>query len=467
MKKLSIRNTFVIIGLILSCLLQSCNKLIDIPSSPPTKITSFQVFADSASTMGAVAGVYNNFGLTSFASTSIGSGLITEITGLSADELIGSGYIGSLRYYSNNLLSNDGYCGQLWGDAYTNIYQMNACLEGIAGSNSLSVSLKDQLAGELEVVRSFYYFNMINVWGGVPLVTTSDFHTTENLPRAVVADIYSRMVADLSDAMSRLKADYPSSGRHRPNLYTAAALLAKVYLYQGQWQKAADLASQVIGSGLYQLTPDLNQVFLDGSGEAIWQLPAVGQSNQTKEAVDFIPYDPTIVPDYSLSPYLLNAFEPNDKRRYSWLDSNVVTDNGFTEVYYYPYKYKNVSSSASPAEAYMMLRLGELYLIRAEASAELKDLTTAVADLNVVRQRAGLANTMAQTDTEVLAAIMHERQVELFCEWGNRWFDLKRTGTIDAVLGAEKSWWKPYAALYPIPVSEVQLNSFLVQNTGY
>jgi hypothetical protein len=116
----------------------------------------------------------------------------------------------------------------------------------------------------------------------------------------------------------------------------------------------------------------------------------------------------------------------------------------------------------------MFLRLGEQYLIRAEAEAHLNDNTNAIKDLNIIRNRAGLANYAGATDqTSVLTAIMHERQVELFCEWGNRWFDLKRTGTIDAVLGAEKPGWQPYIALYPVPLTEIQSNPFLIQNPGY
>jgi hypothetical protein len=246
-------------------------------------------------------------------------------------------------------------------------------------------------------------------------------------------------------------------------LYTAQALLAKVYLYRQQWANAASTAALVINSGVYNLEPVLNNVFLHGSKEAIWQLPSVGPYVQTGDALTFVPYSPAIIPGIQISGYLSNAFEPGDQRKTNWTNANVV--NGVT--YLYPFKYKNTSATAATIEDFMFFRLGELYLIRAEALAQNNDLNGALDDLNTVRSRAGLGNSTAVSQTDILNAIMHERQVELFCEWGNRWYDLKRTGTIDAVLGAEKTGWLPYAALYPVPLTEIQNNPFLLQNTGY
>ena len=118
----------------------------------------------------------------------------------------------------------------------------------------------------------------------------------------------------------------------------------------------------------------------------------------------------------------------------------------------------------------MVLRFAELYLIRAEARAQQNKLTganSAASDINVIRTRAGLSNTTATTQAALLLAVEKERQVELFTEWGHRWFDLRRTGRIDAVLSAVKPTWKPTAALFPIPYLEIQRNPLLTQNNGY
>ena len=317
----------------------------------------------------------------------------------------------------------------------------------------------------MEVVRALYYFNMVNLFGGVPLVTSTSYSATDRLPRATADAIYKQVLADLTDARKKLIAAYPSAGRARPNLYTALALLAKVNLYEGKWQSAYNEADSVIQSGNYTLEPTLNNVFLDGSNEAIWQLPANQGYYGVADAQHFVPGYPGANLDFLLTAPLLNAFEAGDQRLQNWVGSSVVNGN----TLYYPYKYKNVSASTTPTEDQMVLRLGELYLIRAEAAAHLNNLTQALADVNVIRARAGLAASTASaaSQTAVLAAVMHERQVELFCEWGNRWFDLKRTGTAAAVLGAEKTGFTSNAALYPVPQSQILLNNTLTQNPGY
>jgi hypothetical protein len=136
---------------------------------------------------------------------------------------------------------------------------------------------------------------------------------------------------------------------------------------------------------------------------------------------------------------------------------------------FYPFKYKNRMASDSPVEDYMVFRLAEIYLIRAEAAARLNNLTGAIADVNTIRNRSGLPATAADVTSSnaVLAAVMKERQTELCFEWGNRWYDLKRTGTAGIVLGAEKTNWQANAALYPLPQAQIQLNKQLTQNPGY
>ena len=124
----------------------------------------------------------------------------------------------------------------------------------------------------------------------------------------------------------------------------------------------------------------------------------------------------------------------------------------------------------------MLLRFAEQYLIRAEARAQLNNLGGAQADINMIRTRAGLSGTTAMDQASLLAAIEMERGRELFCEWGHRWFDLKRLPSLitpdtksraDDVLGALKSTWKSTAVIYPIPYDARNNNPQLTQNAGY
>lgn len=443
----------------------SCKKLIQIPANPPNMIPTAQVFVDSADIMGAIAGVYANFKVNG-GGVCITNGLVTEYTGLSADEL--SYNLASdpntLQFMTNGLVATNTLPDQLWSTAYSALYQVNACLQGIPPSKGISDSLKQQLVGELKVVRAFYYFNLVNLFGGVPLVTQTNFNLTQSQARASVDSVYGLILSDLASARTMLKAGYPSAGRARINLYTADALLAKVWLYRGDWVDAANVAGEAINSHQYILVTDLTKVYLDGSTEAIWQLPGKGTSTQTTEGATLIPYSSYSVPNYTIAGTLINTFEPGDARKKYWTAS--VSIGG--KPYYYPYKYKNRVAGAATTEDYMMFRLGELYLNQAEALANQGKTDSALADLNKVRTRASLAAiTTVASQAALLKAIAHERQVELFCEWGARWFDLKRTGAIDSVLSAEKTGWQSFDALYPVPLNEILDNSYLTQNPAY
>jgi hypothetical protein len=169
-----------------------------------------------------------------------------------------------------------------------------------------------------------------------------------------------------------------------------------------------------------------------------------------------------------LSDQLVNSFDPGDQRRVSWVDS-VVVDK---VVYYYPYKYKINTEGAPVSEYLMMLRLAEVYLVRAEARAEQGNLAGATADVNLIRARAGLGPTNAGTGQGLLTAIWHERQVELFTESGHRWLDLKRTGTVDAVMSVVTplkggGTWQSYQQWYPVSPGDIQLDPNLTQTAGY
>ena len=226
---------------------------------------------------------------------------------------------------------------------------------------------------------------------------------------------------------------------------------------------------------MYTLCSSLDSVFLKNNTEAIWQLPPVQPSSNlaTPEGQDFILNTSPVVSgsfnSTTISPQLMNSFDSGDLRKVNWISS--YTGGGIT--YYFPYKYK-VYQSSSLVEYTVILRLAEQYLIRAEAEANLGDLTDAASDLNIIRNRAGLANiadSIASSQTALLSAILHERQVELFTEFGFRWFDLNRTGTINSVMSIvtplKGGTWSPDWQLFPVPLLELTSDPLLVQNSGY
>lgn len=457
------------IYLLLSLILGSCKKLIQIPSNAPGQLVTSEVFADSIGAVNGVVGIYT----TAFSNNSPLCPYMSEYPSLSADDLTTSDPYNQV--ISNNALTAgsatdpSGTTGVLWSGFYGSamIYQTNAVIEGVSASPTLSTTLKNQLIGECETIRALCYFSLINLYGPAPLALTTNYQTNSQLHRTPVDSVYAQIMLDLSDAMSRLSADYPSEGHARPNKYTAMALLSRVCLYTSQWVRADSLATAIINSGIYSLDA-LSNLFTVGNQEAIWQAAATGYYGYTAEGPTFLPYAPGIVPEFFLTTNLLSAFEPGDQRFTNWLDS--VSVGGVT--YYYPYKYKNNNGVQvnGAIEGEVLFRLAEQYLIRAEAKIQEGELGDAEADINLIRQRAGLAATGASTPQALLTAVLHERQVEYFCEWGHRWLDLKRLGLLNSVMNAEKPGVWPsdgHAALYPIPYGQMQLNPGWKQNPGY
>ena len=442
----------------------SCKKFIEIPP-PPNELVSKNVFTSDASAIAAMVGAYSRMMTnTGFASGAPQS--ITQLAGLSADEFINySTDPNQQAFYKNTLTSSNSVVDlNLWDESYSYIYSANAVLEGLQTSTGITDNTKNQLEGEAKFLRAFCHFYLVNLFGDVPLVTSTTYQVNSVASRMPASTVYNQIIADLKDAQAVLNSDYSFSNGERvqPNLWAATALLARVYLYIGNWTEAVTQSTSIINNAsLYQLIPDLDSVFLKNSSEAIWQLMPVQAGYNTNEGQTFVL---TGAPDYiSITPELQSAFEIGDQRRLEWMDSISVNN----QLYYFAYKYK-VKSGSELTEYSMVLRLAEQYLIRAEAEAQLNDLTDATNDLNIIRTRASLPPVSAVSSEDLLTKILQERRVELFSEWGHRWFDLKRYQLGDQVLGPIKSpGWKSTDTLYPIPKTEIINDPNLTQNPGY
>jgi hypothetical protein len=452
--------------IVLFFILFSCNKSLDV-APPIDQLTTTQVFTDDASAEAALLGLYIQ---TSGAVTTFyfENGGLTFYTGLTGDELVLNTSSASYSpYFQNQIPSSDFYLSNyMWLQAYKYIYSANALIENVQLSSGVSASMKNQITGEAKFIRALTNFYLFNLFGPIPLANTTNYQVNALLQRSDSTTVYAQIIQDLKDASDILPEAYPSDGKGRANKWTALALLNRVYLYTHDWNDAATGTGQVIGSGVYSLE-SLDNVFLAESQEAIIQFLPTYSDENTTEGFIFNPSSPTSIPSYGLSPFLLSAFESGDLRMNSWVDSSVISG----KTYYYPYKYK-VRTSSPPTEYYIVLRLAEQYLIQAEAFAQQGNLPQAITALDMIRQRAGLPliadinPSISQNDLLVLIA--HENQIEFFTEWGHRWFDLKRTGAIDAVMQVEKpTTWQTTDALFPIPNSEIMSNPNLTQNPGY
>lgn len=439
-------------------LVSACTKFVQV-DPPDTAAEQTRVFTNDADAVAAATGVY--YQLAAYNLTFC-NGAVTFYGGLSSDEFINTdGNTDETSFASNNLTADNSVLeSSFWASAYKNIYHTNAVLEGLESSNTISTPVKEQLRGEMLFTRSLLYFYLVNFFGDVPLVLSTDYTASGIMPRTLSDSIYSQITSDLQEAIALLR-NKTVKDNQRPSAAAAAALLARVYLYRQQWAPAVESASYVIDSCSFSLEKDLSNVFLNSSSETIFQL---SRSNaNTAEGQAFIPYASFVPPACTVSDSLMAAFEPGDKRRDSWLQASVI--NGTT--YHYPYKYK-VWSSPSVTEYYVVLRLAEQYLIRAEAKLMAGDLKGSASDLNVIRQRAGLSAITDDSKDALQRAMQQERRIELFAEWAHRWFDLKRWNLCDEVLGPMKSpGWQSSDTLYPIPLQEMQLNPLLTQNAGY
>ncbi|RYY29559.1 MAG: RagB/SusD family nutrient uptake outer membrane protein, partial [Chitinophagaceae bacterium] len=231
-------------------------------------------------------------------------------------------------------------------------------------------------------------------------------------------------------------------------------------------------ATQVISDSRYSLLSDLNTVFLGNSREAIWQLQSInfGGGRNTWEGNVTVPSTPTANSLFRLDTItLIPSFEATDLRLANWTGYRKSATTGAS--HYFPYKYKVRFDAVNPvSEHTMVMRFAEQYLIRAEARIQQNKLTEGTSDLDSIRIRAGIGALPTGMGKEaLLLEVEKQRRLELFAEWGHRWFDLKRTQRADVVLKTrpEKTGWQITDTLYPIPLDARSTNPNLTQNDGY
>ncbi|HEU4551289.1 MAG TPA: RagB/SusD family nutrient uptake outer membrane protein [Chitinophaga sp.] len=437
----------------------SCKKYLEIdPAS--NLVTTGDAYTSDASATSAVLSMY------SYYPTTYCLQYFTYLGGLASDELQYTGSVAGLQEFAQSAVSatnsyNESY---LWTYPYQVIREANLAINGITSSAALSAATRSQLLGEAKFFRAFIYFNLVNYMGGVPLSLDPVELNNAYLSRAAADTVYNQVIADLKDAQSLLPESYAGTAslKARVNKWAATALLARVYLYVKNYPGAEAEAAKVINAGVYAL-PELSSTFQNTSSETILQVASINGYSPVFGAYRTASSNDNVAPPvYTLSAGMAGAFEAGDNRRSAWVDSTT-----YNNVKYYRINKYKLSTATTGNEYTVLLRLAEQYLIRAEARAQQANIGGAQSDLDEVRRRAGLGNTTAATRESLLLAVAQERRAELFGEFSHRWFDLKRTGLADAVLGALKPTWKSTAVLMPVPYNQRLQNTNLTQNPGY
>ena len=402
------------------------------------------------------------------------------------------------------LTSTNKFCETLWGGHYISIGAANQALAALETA-AIDTTLKSQLKGEVRFLRGYLYFNMVRMFGGVPLVlrVPKDAVDANSDPafqtRATAAEVYTSIIQDLGFAVNHLPVRSIANIGHATK-GAAQAMLAKVYMYQGAWDKVLLLTNQVIGSGLYDLVPDYATIWRqvgDNSIESIFEIES-GSFNNDNLDIDVYTVcqgprvggkggwddlgwgfnDPT--------QSLISAYESGDLRKAATIISidqsgthkGTVLWDGFrvpssdsVQNLYYNYKaytsrtreqFANSSDKNRPKNIHI-LRFAEVLLMNAEAAANLAG--DADTPLNRVRQRAGLGPVSGATIND----IWQERHVELAMEH-DRFWDLVRQGRAASVMNAagKVNFVAGKHELLPVPNSQILLSgNKLAQNPNY
>jgi len=456
MKNISIKYTcifsfFLLLGI------TSCDNALDV-DLPSNQLSSESVYASEPTAEAAVNGIYQSMVADFFYNR------VHTVLGETADELVPRTGIANI-YSSNEIPETDGTINANWGELYKTIYNANNVIEGLTKSTSINAVKSKQWIAEAKFLRAYSYFYLTNLWGNVPLVLTTNVDVSALLPQSSQETVYAQILLDLTDASKDLPTDYKNydQERIRATKWAAEALLARVNLYLERWNEASSHASAVINEtgtyGLINGLTDTNSPFIADNKESILQIPYFN--------VDYT-YEGSSV--FTTGGTLLlrkgNAlFETGDARKTNWTID--INDRLGVFLGIAPRKYQN-DFGDSPSERSTLLRLAELYLIRAEARVKSNDITGAQQDINAIRNRALLDNTTVTNPNQLLDLIALERQREFFAENGHRWLDLKRTGKLDETLSVlSDKIWKTTDNLYPIPEPAIRSNPFLNQNSGY
>ena len=443
---------YIILGLFGLLFFISCNRELDI--NPEQSITTEKAVSTPENINNILIGAYANTGK---------SDLFGGNLQMYADLLGDSGYLSwfgtypDLRtIYSKNIISDNVYVRDSWRTAYKVIFGTNLILDNL---NIITIENdRKRIEGEAKFLRAINYFELVRYYGkayieginntqlGVPLILSGKINYNGNLsvPRSTVEEIYTQVIKDLTDAITVI----PVNNSYYADVYSAKALLARVYLQKGDYKKARDMAHDIITNSGKSLIPNYKDIFntSENTPEDLFAIQVTSQSG-INDLITFYASEANggRGGDIALKDDFLNLFEANDIRG--------------SFYYLNPYDDKLTSKYTNRFGNLHVIRLAEIYLIRAESNFRENTSLGAVPldDINTIRNRAK-ATILSSVS---LDDILMERRKELAFE-GFLLHDIKRTkGSVGSLQ------WNSDKLVFPIPVREMQVNPKLVQNPGY
>ena len=355
---------------------------------------------------------------------------------------------------NNSILPENGSVDGIWSIAYDGINVANNVIDKVPTIADMTEQEKNEALAELYFIRALNHFNLLNYFGGVPIKVAPTVGVNNlDAPRNTEEEVYNQIINDLIFSVEHLPV---SSTKIRASNAAAKALLAKVYLYKKEYPLAILMASEVISDGGYTLPDNYRDVFEDDeSDESIFEI-SFSELERNRIAEYNFPTSLNGRREVEPSQDLLDAYEANDER----FEASIAFEGDKA----YAIKYDDLSLGTGN---FIVLRLADMYLIRAEAEASLQapNVSSVQSDINEIRVRANLQPTSESSITQLLRIIEDERRIEFAFE-GQRWFDLVRTDRAITVLPNVSS---TNQMLFPIPTDEIQTNNSpgMVQNPGY
>ncbi len=432
----------------------ACSDLLN--PEPVDLITDDQVLKDANSARVVLSSAYRD--LANLGAPKIVAGDLT------ADDLIHNGTFTQYREISNKDMSaSNGSADAMWSVIYSMTYIANFLYEGLPAIN-IPQRDYDEITAAASFLRAYAYFTGAYTYGGLPIVQSTNVEENRVISRASLDETLAYIESELLYALDKLPEESFNTGDATNG--AVKALLARYYLYTEDWQQAEKFATDVIegnGTKEYFLEEKFIDALEDFSSESILEIVYSANDN------------PRTSPDFSISNLFVGRRElipssevvlalqddGGDRLAVLEFDGNNArgADNGWTVVRYGPFT--NIP----------VLRLAEMYLIRAEARANQDNFAgqnSAEVDVNIIRQRAGVPLIVGTSKNQMLQAVENERRLEL-CFEGHRWFDLVRTGRDSQVMPAFSNNWTEKDRLWPVPLSEITNNTSLKnsQNPGY
>lgn len=416
-----------------SLMVASCSKLLDVKSHSAVATNTLSEADVEAFLVGVYNRVQNAPGSESYISFDIVGGNLIN-SGATSDG-------GLNTFISNVLRPENGLMSNAWNGYYASLYQVNNLLETL--SRIPASTRKSEIEGTVHFFRGLIYYNLVTRWGGVPVL---ERNTNEKVSRNSEAETWAFIEKELEMAIDQAPA-YATGQYYQVSSSAAKALMARVKLAQGKKAEAAALAEEVIESGLFALDA-FEKIFRATSNtEEIFSFKNLTIESSIRVSTLFYTYAHEVKGSYVYRPTqeTMDMFTADDKRT----AMSVETFSGLRIINKYP-------SGQSGTDPIVIVRLGEMYLISAEAQG-----LAGLDRLNELRAFRGLGPVNPVGEAAYLDAVLLERRKELLGE-GHRWYDLVRTGKAVSELGILEREVK-----YPLPMNELALNTNLDQNDDY